>query len=160
MAGDATVNNAWEDMEAIRTLKARYFRLMDTKDWVGWRALFTDDLVAIVDTAVSTRGADGRPAAAHRDADSFVAFVKAAIDACITVHHGHMPEIELTSATQARGIWAMEDIVQMPGQPAFRGFGHYHETYRKDGDGWRIATLHLTRTRLEGASRSLVAAES
>ena len=26
-----------------------------------------------------------------------------------TVHHGHMPDIEITSPTTAKGIWAMED---------------------------------------------------
>jgi hypothetical protein len=31
------------DIEQIKQLKARYFRLMDTKDWVAWRDLFTDD---------------------------------------------------------------------------------------------------------------------
>jgi hypothetical protein len=39
------------DKEAIRELKARYFRLMDTKDWSGWKALFTPDLVAKTDMA-------------------------------------------------------------------------------------------------------------
>jgi SnoaL-like domain len=29
-----------DDIEAIRQLKARYFRLMDTKDWDGFRASF------------------------------------------------------------------------------------------------------------------------
>ncbi len=36
------VEKLW-DIEQIKQLKARYFRLMDTKDWVGWRDLFTDD---------------------------------------------------------------------------------------------------------------------
>jgi hypothetical protein len=30
-----------------------------------------------------------------------------------------------------------------------RGYGHYHEQYRKIGGAWRIARLHLTRLRLE-----------
>ena len=38
-----------EDIEAIRQLKARYFRTMDTKDWGGMRAVFTDDVV--IDTS-------------------------------------------------------------------------------------------------------------
>ncbi len=29
----------------------------------------------------------------------------------VTVHQGHMPEIELTSDLEARGIWAMFDRV-------------------------------------------------
>ena len=31
------------DIEQIKQLKARYFRLMDTKDWAAWKDLFTDD---------------------------------------------------------------------------------------------------------------------
>jgi hypothetical protein len=48
------------------------------------------------------------------------------VDDIETVHHGHMPDIEITSPTTATGIWAMED--------------------RLDGE-WKIATLRLTRLR-------------
>jgi len=34
-----------DDIEAIKQLKARYFRTMDTKDWDGMRTVFTDDVV-------------------------------------------------------------------------------------------------------------------
>ena len=64
-----------------------------------------------------------------------------------SVHHGHCPEIEVLSDTEARGIWAMEDIVEFT-DGTLHGYGHYHETYRKEGGEWRIATLHLTRIRL------------
>ena len=64
-----------------------------------------------------------------------------------------MPEIEILSDSEARGIWAMEDIVEFTGR-RLHGFGHYHETYRKDGGQWRIARLHLTRTRIETAARN------
>ena len=37
-----------DDVEAIKQLKARYFRTMDTKDWAGMCQVFTDDVV--VDT--------------------------------------------------------------------------------------------------------------
>ena len=33
------------DLEAIKRLKARYFRTMDTKDWAGMRQVFTEDVV-------------------------------------------------------------------------------------------------------------------
>ncbi len=67
-----------------------------------------------------------------------------------TVHHGHMPEIEITSPTTAEGIWAMEDLpwagdtAPMPFK-TLRGFGHYHETYEKRDGGWGIKTIRLTR---------------
>ena len=33
-----------DDIEAIKQLKARYFRTMDTKDWAGMREVFADDV--------------------------------------------------------------------------------------------------------------------
>ena len=32
------------DRAAIKELKARYFRLVDAKDWQAWREVFTDDV--------------------------------------------------------------------------------------------------------------------
>ncbi len=37
-----------DDVEAIKKLKARYFRLMDTKDWDAFRELVTPDVVVDV----------------------------------------------------------------------------------------------------------------
>ena len=34
------------DLEAIRQLKARYFRLMDTRQWEAWADCFTADVSA------------------------------------------------------------------------------------------------------------------
>lgn len=34
------------EIEAIKQLKARYCRFLDTKQWDDWRALFTDDFVS------------------------------------------------------------------------------------------------------------------
>ncbi|MBI0293347.1 nuclear transport factor 2 family protein [Streptomyces sp. PRKS01-29] len=31
-----------------------------------------------------------------------------------SVHHGHMPEIEITGPDTASGIWAMEDLLTFP----------------------------------------------
>ncbi len=43
-----------DDIEAIRRLKAQYFRTMDTKDWEGMRQVFTDDVT------VDTRATGGK----------------------------------------------------------------------------------------------------
>ena len=126
-----------DDIEAIKQLKARYFRSMDTKDWAAMRQVFTDDV--IVDT---TQDAGGE---AIHGGDVFMTFLEGVIGDVITVHHGHMPEITLTSETTATGIWSLHDIVIWPGGMRLDGYGHYHETYAKGPDGWRIATLELTR---------------
>ncbi len=60
-----------------------------------------------------------------------------------------MPEITLTGPGTASGIWSMEDIVEFPDGTVLQGYGHYHETYRKVDGEWRIATLHLTRLRMD-----------
>jgi hypothetical protein len=60
-----------------------------------------------------------------------------------TVHHGHTPEITITGADTATGIWAMMDIVKLGA--GFRGYGHYHEEYIKQAGRWRIRRLKLTR---------------
>ena len=78
-------------------------------------------------------------------ADEFLAFLQEVLAGTVTVHQGHMPEIELTSPTTATGIWALHDIVMWPNGTRLDGFGHYHETYAKGQDGWRIATSTLSR---------------
>jgi uncharacterized protein (TIGR02246 family) len=130
-----------DDVRAIEQLKARYFRLLDTKDWDGFRDLFTDDVV--VDVA-------GDGGGVIEGADAFLAMLVPTLADVVTVHHGHMPEIELTSPTTATGVWAMEDLLRWPeGAPIseVHGWGHYHETYVKTGGAWRIASLRLTRLR-------------
>jgi uncharacterized protein (TIGR02246 family) len=129
-----------DDVEAIKQLKARYFRTMDTKDWDGMREVFTEDVV--IDTTAS--GGNVTTGAAE-----FVAFLRATLVDTVTVHHGHMPEIELTSSTTATGVWALQDVIIWPNGSRLLGFGHYHETYTKNEDTWLIASSTLTRLHME-----------
>jgi uncharacterized protein (TIGR02246 family) len=131
---------AMDDVEAIRQLKARYFRTMDTKDWDGMRQVFTDDVV------MDTSEAGG---SVITGADEFMAFLQEMLGKAVTVHQGHMPEIDVTSPTTATGTWALNDIVIWPNGMRLDGYGHYHETYVKVGDGWRIASSTLTRLRTD-----------
>jgi hypothetical protein len=129
-----------DDIEAIRQLKARYCRTLDTKDWAGFRRIFTDHVT--IDTTDS-----GGPVITGGDAH--IAFLRQTLGERRTVHAAYMPEIELTSETTATGVWAMQDLVDLPDGGELRGYGHYHETYEKSDDGWRIATLRLTRLRMD-----------
>jgi hypothetical protein len=133
-----------EDIEAIKQLKARYFRCMDTKQWDAMREVFAEDVH--VDMEKEGGGI-------QTDRDSFMSMLRSNVEDVTTVHHGHMPEITLTSPTTGAGIWAMEDMLRWPeGAPikAMHGYGHYHETYEKGSDGqWRIKTMTLTRLRVD-----------
>lgn len=73
------------------------------------------------------------------------------IDAA-TSHQVHSPEIILTDADAATGLWAMQDrVVWKPGTSpvagvgSITGYGQYHERYRREGGDWKIAALKLTR---------------
>ena len=70
-----------------------------------------------------------------------------------TVHHGHMPEIEVTGEATATGVWAMEDLLRWSGRDGtvhhLHGFGHYHERYVRVGGKWLIAEIRLSRLRVD-----------
>jgi hypothetical protein len=133
---------ALNDIEDIEELKARYCRLLDTKDWKAWREIFTDDFVS--DTSES----GGK---VIEGADPFVAFVRENLGqpSQTTSHQVHMPEIELTSATTAKAVWALEDWVDLTPAVGMHGHGHYHETYVKVDGQWLISSSKLTRIRQE-----------
>jgi hypothetical protein len=125
------------EIEAIKQLKARYFRLLDTKQWDAWRAVFSDDFTADVE------GGHVHPPIHFASPEQMVASNREILAGVVTVHHGHMPEIALTGPDTASGVWAMMDLVLLG--PGFRGYGHYHEEYVKRGGRWQIRRLRLTR---------------
>lgn len=129
-----------DDLEAIKQLKARYCRSLDTKDWDAMRQIFADDVV--IDTTDSGGGT-------VTGADQFMTFLRTALADVVSVHHCHTPEITLTSPSTATGIWAMEDRLRWSDGRELIGFGHYHETYGKAGGVWRIKTSTLTRLRMD-----------
>ncbi|HEX4393107.1 MAG TPA: nuclear transport factor 2 family protein [Mycobacterium sp.] len=144
-ASDAPASNfrgveGLREVEAIKQLKARYCRYLDNKDWDAWRAIFADDFLS--DTSES--GGD-----VIAGADSFVAYTRGHIGKASqpTVHHVHAPEIELTAATTATGVWALEDVVRLAPGLNLKGYGHYHETYEKIDGRWYIKSSKLTRLR-------------
>jgi hypothetical protein len=132
-------------IEEIRQLKAKYFYGYDHKDWTFWR----DEVWA----------PEGRLEVPEmgRNIEPREAMIEWVIERSMkqsSVHHGHMPIIEITSDTTATGIWAMEDrLYRDKDHPDYDdasfiiGFGHYHETYVKLGVGWRIRSTRLTRLR-------------
>jgi ketosteroid isomerase-like protein len=126
------------ELEAIKKLKARYFRLLDTRQWDAWRDVFTEDIVLQAAAQMVFRGR----AEVVKNVSTMLAGTQ-------TVHHGHMPEIEFIDENNARGIWAMFDWVEGNGR-SMTGYGHYHEEYRRGADGkWRIDKLTLTRLRMD-----------
>src|SRR4051812_47230501 len=135
-----------DDLEAIRQLKARYCRFLDTKDIEAWKTVFAPEVVVRLDMAISTGGADGQTAPELHGLEEFLPVVLGGVEGAQTKHHCHTPEITLASDTTASAIWAMEDLLLFPDGGELFGAGHYHETYEKRSGGWVITSLHLTRT--------------
>lgn len=133
-----------DDIEAIKRLKARYFRHLDRKEWDDWGEVFAQGAQLEVPEADVVE--DGRAA--------IVGSVSAALEGTTTVHHGHMPEIELTGDGTATGVWAMFDYVEWPpgddgARVGLQGYGHYLEEYVVEAGQWRIAKSRLERLRVD-----------
>jgi hypothetical protein len=132
------------DIEEIKQLKARYFRTLDRKDWDGFGQVFARE--AVLEVPEVDMVVNGR--------DAIAASVGGALVGTRTVHHGHMPEIELTGTNTARGIWAMFDYVEWPASDSgervgLQGFGHYVEEYVREDGRWHIARSRLERLRVD-----------
>jgi len=144
------VSKALEEIEQIKKLKARYFRLMDMKLWEEWGEVFAEDATVHVVTMAGIEVFwEGR--------QQIVTNNSSILNDVITVHHGHMPEIEMTGAATATGIWAMSDYLVFPNGTFLNGYGHYHEEYVKENGQWRIKSLSLTRLREEYRSENDIA---
>ncbi len=138
--------------EEIRRLKARYCRTVDSKDWAGFMAVFTSD--AIMDLTAEAADEANREVFAGMDPvlrgpEAIANFVSSTLSAgVVTVHHSFMPEIEITSEDEASGTWAMTDYLDFGGS-GIRGYGHYHERYRREGGQWLISESKEIRIRVD-----------
>jgi hypothetical protein len=148
-------------IEEIKNLKARYFRLMDAKLWDELSDVFTMDAILDVraSRAVKPAEVDTTDAAAAEEAGYLVGHtvimntMRTVGGAMISVHHGHMPEIQIESDDEATAIWAMEDLVEWPKEDRYagsvHGYGWYHDTYVRVTGAWRIKRSVIVRIRVE-----------
>ncbi|HTZ07521.1 MAG TPA: nuclear transport factor 2 family protein [Acidimicrobiales bacterium] len=121
-----------EEIEAIRQLKYRYFRFLDTKQFEALGELLTED--------ATTAYQSGELCQTGRDA--VVAFLEESLGdpGIVTMHNGHHPEIVGTGPGRASGTWYLEDRVIVPAQDfELHGTALYGDRYVKEGDAWRIA---------------------
>jgi hypothetical protein len=129
------------DIEQIQQLKARYFRLIDKKDWTNWGNVFATNATVQASSLCLTVNYSGR--------SQIVSGVSAPLQGALTVHRGYMPEITLTSTTTATGTWEMEDRLNYLYGVDYHGWGNYSETYVKQNGQWYIQSTVLTRLREE-----------
>ena len=140
-------------IEAIRTVKTRYWRGVDTGDGALVRSILA------ADCELDFRGCCTDPASGTdflpvmnvvlRGRDSWKAD---ALSQIVSAHHGHQSEITIDDAGTASAIWAFTDRLWMPEGAPFallEGHGFYHDTYCREADGWKLRTSRITRLKVE-----------
>jgi hypothetical protein len=124
------------DIEAIRRLKAKYFRCVDQNSWDEMEEVFTEDATADYGPDIKL---EGRKAV--------IDFLKKTVgrDTFTTAHHGHNAEIDITGEDTARAKWALQDRLIIQGVSTLTGWGYYDEEYVKEGGRWRIKSTAISR---------------
>lgn len=123
---------ALEEREAIRELKARYLAACDGKDPAAMRACFADGEVAI----------DYGVIGCFNRADALVEiFTQLGCHPhMVEMHHGVNPQIELLTATHAKGSWGLHYQLINTAENTLTQLGaSYADEYRKTDAGWRIS---------------------
>lgn len=120
-------------IEELKQLKARYCRFTDQQDWVGFRSLFLDDAHCEYGEGV------------FDDPDVMVEHFRLMLLGGNSVHHCHMPEIDLTGPDAAKGTWTLFDRVELAGGGGWNGYARYWEEYRRVDGRWYIARLRVER---------------
>ena len=128
------------DIEAIKKLKAKYWRCIDKKLWDELEDCFVEYAVADYGKNLNFQGRK-----------AIIQFLKDNLgsDSVITVHQGHNPEIEITSDTTAKGIWALHDYLVFQPNITINGWGHYEDEYVKQNGEWKKKSIKETRLREE-----------
>ena len=125
-----------EDIEAIKKLKAKYFRCVDKKLWEEMETVLTEDAVA--DYGMGIELLQGRKA--------IIEFLKKNLDrdSMISVHQGHNPEIEITSDTTAKGVWVLNDRLIIQTIATLNGWRYYEDEYVKVNGEWKKKSTKIT----------------
>lgn len=129
-----------EAIEAIRQLKYRYVRALDTADIETLSDCLTEDAYIKFEGGIYTVEHKGRETFAEFMATSFHS--KAA-----TSHQVHHPTIELLTDTTAKGQWSLHDIYHdLNHRMIISGASEYMDQYVKEADGqWRISDSRYQR---------------
>lgn len=116
--------------------KARYCRMLDTRDWQGLAALMTPDI------EFGMSDGESEPTVTVGRTET-IALLQSLVEGARTAHHVHMPEIELHD-DGARVVWAMQDRAVFDNGTSVTGYGYYTERWVRHDDAWQLASLRLT----------------
>lgn len=125
-----------EDIEAVKKLRAKYWRCLDKKLWSELKEVFAEDAIA-----------DGPYGGPFKGSEEIVEFIRRNLgsDSVTSAHGGHNPEIEITSDMTAKAVWALQDYVSFGPNREFIGYGYYEDEYVRERGRWKIGYTRLSR---------------
>ena len=136
MSGMADV----DAIEAIKRVKYRYLRALDTKHWDDFADTLTDDIAGDYGSSLGKE---------HHFTDraALVEFMRTSMPAgVLTEHRVTHPEITV-DGDEAEATWYLQDRVIVPEYNFMLfGAGFYHDRYRRTEDGWKICATGYDRT--------------
>ncbi len=135
-----TAQDLAADVEAIKQVKYRYLRAMDTKHWDDFAETMTDDIVGAYGSSL------GKELHFDNRAD-LVAYLSSAMGpGVVTEHRVTHPEITV-DGDNASAIWYLQDrVIVAEYNFMLIGAAFYRDKYRRTADGWRISGTGYDRT--------------
>jgi hypothetical protein len=128
------------DIEAIKQVKYRYLRGMDTKHWDDFAATMTEDVVGAYGSSL------GKELHFDNRADLVEYLSSAMGPGVVTEHRVSHPEIVVDGDT-ATGSWYLQDrVIVAEFNFMLLGAAFYRDTYRRTDGGWRISGTGYDRT--------------
>ena len=128
------------DVEAIKLLKYRYLRALDTKHWVQFAGTLTEDV----------RGDYGSSLGKElhfTNRDDVVAYMRSALGpTVITEHRVTHPEIAVTGDVATGGWYLQDRVIVAEANFMLIGAAFYRDQYRRTPEGWRISATGYDRT--------------
>lgn len=130
----------YADIEAVKQVKYRYLRALDTKRWDEFADTLTDDVQGDYGSSV------GEEHHFTNRVDLVNYMRKSLGPAVITEHRVTHPEITV-SGDEATGTWYLQDrVIVADFNFMLIGAAFYRDTYRRTDEGWRISATGYDRT--------------
>jgi len=128
------------DIEAIKQVKYRYLRALDTKHWDDFADTLAEDITADYGPSL------GEELHFANRAD-LVDYMRSALGpAVITEHRVTHPEITVNGDT-ASGSWYLQDrVIVAEYNFMLIGAAFYRDQYRRTDHGWKISSTGYDRT--------------
>ncbi len=128
------------DIEAIKQVKYRYLRALDTKHWDDFSDTLTDDVKGDYGSSV------GEELHFTNRVDLVNYMRKALGPAVITEHRVTHPEIAVRG-DEASGTWYLQDrVIVADLNFMLIGAAFYRDSYRRTEEGWKISATGYDRT--------------